>query len=765
MKPGNPPSWGSGAKSAVGTAATRESCVWFTLARGCITETFYPRPDLAHTRCLFLTVTTPDGFFSDERLDTIQTVRMPEPGVPLFEVVNRCRNDRYSITKTVATDPARNVLIQRIRFERISPHDIFRLWVFLAPALGNEAYGNDASIDPAHTALVASRQQFAMALTASCGFVQAGCFYQGPRDLWNRLKNNEPIADFPDHAGDGNVLLAGEVDLRNGDGDLLLALGFAESRHDAIRAASESAASDFEEMAGTYIDGWREYRRHCATFPLSSAAHVYEASVAALKIHQSKEAAAGIVASLGVPWGETEQQILDFRYQLCWTRDAVEIGTALIAMGDADSAKSAWQFLASTQDEDGHWAQNMWLDGRPHWNGIQMDETALPILLADMLRRHYLLPPADAWPSVRRAAAYLVQNGPGTQQDRWENDGGYSPYTLAVEIAALLAAAEFADLVAEASIAAYFRAVADWWNDRIEEWTFIDGHYVRLSSPEKNRSGEIRRMFVKKREHSLSAAALALVRFGLRAAADPRILQTVADLDRHLKSETATGPVWHRYPDDHYGEYDDGRPFDGHGVGRGWPLLGGERAHYEIARGNPDEARRLAAVIEKQANVCGFLPEQVWDSFDIPERGLWSGRPSGSAMPLVWAHAEYVKLLRSLRDNAVFDMPPQPVERYQRNHVTSSYAFWRPEHKICALPQGKLLRVESPKAAKVYWTLDDWKTVECTPTTDSLLGIYYCDLPTSTLPPDACVGFTLWWETDQCWENRAYELCVEERHT
>jgi glucoamylase len=480
-----------------------------------------------------------------------------------------------------------------------------------------------------------------------------------------------------------------------------------------------------------------------------------------LKVHQSKEPPGGIVASLAVPWGETEQQTLDFRYQLCWTRDAVEAAIAFVAVGDGPSAKCCWEFLMSTQREDGHWPQNMWLDGRPHASGIQMDETALPILLADMLRRYELIDPCRAWPTVRSAAAYLVQNGPGTQQDRWEKDGGYSPYTLAVEIAALLAAAEFAELQRENGIAEYLRNVADWWNECVEEWTFLDDHYIRLAAPETNRTGEIRQMIVAKKAHSNSPAALALVRFGLRRPDDPRILKTVEVIDRELKSEPATGPVWHRYPDDRYGEYDNGEAFDGSGIGRGWPLLTGERSHYEIAGGNFDLARQLAGVMEKQTNPCGFIPEQVWDRADLPECDLFSGRPTGSAMPLVWAHAEYLKLLRSLRDGTVFDMPPQPVERYQKTCTISGYCFWRTNHKLISIPRGKTLRVESRRPAHVYWTLDDWKTVHCTSTKDSQLGVQYCDLPTTELPPEAHVGFTFWWSTHRRWENQAYVLTVK----
>ena len=182
------------------------------------------------------------------------------------------------------------------------------------------------------------------------------------------------------------------------------------------------------------------------------------------------------------------------------------------------------------------------------------------------------------------------------------------------------------------------------------------------------------------------------MRFGLRKADDPRIVNTVRVIDHVLKVETPFGQSWHRYNDDGYGEHADGGPFDGTGIGRLWPLLTGERGHYELAAGRPDSAEKMVAAMEGFANESGLIPEQVWDSPDIPEQQLYFGRPSGSAMPLVWAHAEYLKLRRSLEDGSVFDMPTHTVARYvnRRNICTRTYsrsnnraAFW-PRNTRCA---------------------------------------------------------------------------------
>ncbi|HEY5477165.1 MAG TPA: glycoside hydrolase family 15 protein, partial [Tepidiformaceae bacterium] len=407
----------------------------------------------------------------------------------------------------------------------------------------------------------------------------------------------------------------------------------------------------------------------------------------------SKAVPGGFVASLSIPWGNSHGDDDLGGYHLVWPRDLVEIAGGLLAGGDSTAARRAFQYLVVTQEADGNWPQNMWLDGASYWRGTQMDEIAFPILLAEQLRRAEVLGSIDPWPTVRKAASFLVRNGPVTQQDRWEEDPGYSPFTLAVEIAALVVASDFADRAGSHKEATYLRETADLWNANIERWTYasggafaqslaIDGYYVRIA-PEGEDGGlpMVRRLVrLKNRDFALadepagtivSPDALALVRFGLRRADDPRILSTIVAIDAVLKTQTATGPVWHRYVGDGYGEHEDGRPFDGTGVGRGWPLLAGERGHYELAAGNRAAAKALLETMARQTSEGGLLPEQVWDAADIPALELFNGKPAGSAMPLAWAHAEYVKLARSLEAGSVFDTPPQTIQRYLIDKVTS----------------------------------------------------------------------------------------------
>ncbi len=300
----------------------------------------------------------------------------------------------------------------------------------------------------------------------------------------------------------------------------------------------------------------------------------------------------------------------------------------------------------------------------------------------------------------------------------------------------------------------------------------VDGYYVRIA-PVEVKDGVRRLQAVVpvlnvapgETDHPASEVvspdAFALVRFGLRAADDPRIVATAKVVDATLRTDTAHGPVWHRYTGDGYGEHADGAPFDGTGIGRAWPLLTGERGHLALAAGAITEARRMLSTMEQLANVGGMMPEQSWDAPDIPERELFFGRPSGSAMPLVWAHAEYLKLRRSLLDGRVFDMPPQTVQRYLVEKIDSPRILWRFNQQVRVMPAGKFLRIETAAPAVVHWSSDSWASVADLPTTDSGLGIHYADLPTAPVPAGASVEFTFQWPEADRWEGADFRVAIE----
>jgi glucoamylase len=790
--PGIPGRWTSSAKSGVGTSLGPASRVWFTLSHGILNEIYYPRVDIACTRDLGFLVTDGAGFFSEEKRDATHEVTTLAAGVPAYRLTNVCAQKRYRIEKEVVADPQRPVLLQRTRFIPLQgARADYRLYALLALHLGNRGGGNSAWLDDYKGVPVffAERNGIALALACSAGWRQRSVGFVGASDGWQELRRDGSHPGHYSRALNGNVAATGEVALSGGD-EFVLALGFGGTPYEAAHQAAASLLDGFGAARDAYVGEWREWQReHDPVATTRGEAAVVESrartSAMVIRAHEDKTFPGATIASLSIPWGFNKGDDDLGGYHLVWPRDMAETAGALLALGAAEDVRRALCFLRSTQEADGHWPQNMWLDGQPYWNGLQMDETSFPILLADQARREGALDAEDLgsfWPMVRRAVGFLVVNGPVTQQDRWEEDPGYSPFTLAAEVAALLAAADMAELSGARAQAAYLRETADAWNDRVEDWTYVtgtelarrvgvEGYYVRIAPPEEADAASPKDGFVPIKNRPpgqgltpaallVSPDALALVRFGLRAPDDPRIVNTVRVIDALLRVETPSGPAWRRYNEDGYGEHDDGSPFDGTGTGRAWPLLTGERAHYELAAGRRDEAERLRRALESFASEGGLIPEQVWDAPDVPDRELWFGRPAGSAMPLVWAHAEHLKLLRSLRDGSVFDLPPQTVQRYQVNKVRSPHAVWRFNHKCRRLPAGRSLRVELQSPALVRWSADAWRSYGETNTQDSGLGIHFADLPTAPLAEGSQVNFTFLWAEGGRWEGRNYDVTV-----
>jgi len=787
--PGGPARWTSSAKSGVGTALGLGGRVWFTVSHGILNEVYYPRVDQACTRDMGFIVTDGRGFLSEEKRHAQHAIAALADGVPAFRLTNTCGEGRYRVDKEIVADPEREVVLQRVTFTALhGTLSDYSLFALLAPHLGNRGDENTAWIGDfkGTPMLFAERDGTALALACSAPWLKRSAGFVGVSDGWQDLAQHNQMAWCYDRAENGNVALTGQIDLVASNGSFVLALGFGRTFGEAAHRAAASLWDGFDRAASEYSRAWLDWQRTLR--PLQRAAparrDLYQVSTAVLRTHESERFPGGIIASLSIPWGFSKGDDDLGGYHLVWPRDLVESAGGLLAAGACDDAGRVLRYLAVTQEADGHWPQNMWLDGTAYWNGIQMDETGLPILLVDLANREGVLEKdalALLWPMVRRAAEFLVRNGPVTQQDRWEEDPGYSPFTLAVEVAALLCAAELADTY-EPAVAGYLRETADAWNSAIERWTYVtdtelarqvgvDGYYVRIAPPEtadaaspcdgfvpiKNRPIE---QSCEPATHIISPDTLALVRFGLRAAADRRIVNTVTVIDALLKLETPDGPVWHRYNGDGYGEHENGAPFDGSGTGRPWPLLTAERAHYELAAGRPLEAEALRDVLASFASEGGLLPEQIWDAADIPERELFFAKPSGSAMPLVWAHAEYVKLCRSLADGRVFDTPPQPVRRYQVEHRESPHAVWRFNHKCQTIPAGKMLRIEVLEPALVHWSADDWHTVLDSETRNTGLGLHVVDLPTDQLPAGARVLFTFRWPLADTWEGVDFAVTV-----
>ncbi len=255
---------------------------------------------------------------------------------------------------------------------------------------------------------------------------------------------------------------------------------------------------------------------------------------------------------------------------------------------------------------------------------------------------------------------------------------------------------------------------------------------------------------------------LELVRYGIRAADDPIIVNTVKVIDAVLKVETDAGPSWHRYNHDGYGQKEDGGAFTGFGRGRAWPLLTGERGHYELAAGR--SAEPYIRAMEQFASPTGLLPEQVWDEADKPEAFMFRGKPTGSAMPLIWAHAEYIKLLRSVGDGTVYDSIPHVSQRYLTNRgKREPMEVWKPDRPLRFMPKGSILRIHGNERFRLRWSNDNWHSQHDIESTANALQIDFVDLPaavSSNDSKDASVCFTFFWLNSDRWEGRDYEVKV-----
>lgn len=778
--PGSSPRWTSTAKSGIGTALWNSSLVWFTLSHGILNEVYFPSVDVACIRDIGLIVTDGVALFSEEKRDAVSTVTSDADGVPAYRLVNRCRRGRYEIHKRVVSDPRRNVLLQHIRFVPLGPDAAsYRLYLLLAPHIGNSGSDNYAWVGEYRGVpmLFACRADITLALACSAPWKSASVGFVGASDGWQDLHRHKRLTWGFDQADNGNVALTGEIDADAARDGVVVAVGFGASVEEAGLRVQQSFLDGFETAHHIYVTGWEQLQ--ASLVPLDRLAprpgDLYRTSVAMLRMHEDKRFPGGMVPSLSIPWGFEKGSTNLGDYHVVWPRDLALAGGALVAAGARAEALRVLHYLFATQEADGHWAQSMTIDGRPLWNSPQMDEPALAILYVDLLMREGLLDGGDdvdrLWPMVRRAAGFIVRSGPVLQGDRTDRDPGFSPYTLAAEVAALLVAADLAERHHEPEVARYLRETADIWNEGTDIWTWVtgtdlarwvgvEGYYVRFAQAAERpfstpRPGLDAARARGRAEEAVTPDALALVRFGLRAADDPRILDTLRVIDDVLKVDTPYGASWHRCSDDRYGEHDDGSAFDGSGVGRAWPLLTGERAHYELAAGRPDAAEALMTAMEAFAP-HGLIPEQVWDADDVSDSGLAFGRPTGSAMPLAWAHAEYIKLRRSLHEGRVFDMPSQTVERYQHRKVRDGRVAWRFNLTLSRIPSGHPIRIETLAPAEVHSSVDGWNTRRISSTTDTGLGIHWVDLP--ALEGQQVMEFTFFWPAAERWEERRFSI-------
>jgi glucoamylase len=801
--PGAEPFWTRADKDGIGTAMSWSSPLWYTMAGGVITEIYFPDVDTPQVRDLQFLVTDGATFFHDPKVDYQHQCEPMHRETLGYRITNTAIGQPYKIIHEVISESAASTLLIRTRLE--GDADLLpklRVFALLAPHIEGAGGNNSGFVAATRMGgvLTAHRGDTWLAMGADCGFRGTGCGYVGVNDGWQDIIANRrlPVWNY-DCVFDGNIALTGELDL-NGRTAFTLAVAFSEGDDEtpnaALTALFEGLSLPFEAPAGSYshlsefLLGWQTKRTGLfkpspkATFDNGS---LFDMSCNVLLAHEDKRFNGALVASMSIPWGEANGDS-DGGYHLVWPRDMSQSASALLAAGETDLPLRGLLFLAATQKPDGSWNQNFFISGKGHWFGTQLDEYSFAILLAHRLRAAKALQDFDPRAMVLGAAGAVIARGPASPQERWEENEGYSPSTLAANIAALVCAADFArQNPQDQETADFLLQYADFLESHLEQWLVttkgdllpgVPRHYIRLlptsdpAAPEQ--SPDEATIYLRNLPGSndfparniVDGGFLELVRYGIRAPGDPIIEDTLKVVDATIKDDLPGGPCWRRYNHDGYGQREDGGPFLYAGVGRPWPLLTGERAHYEFAAGR--DASVYVKAMEAFAGIGCLLPEQLWDAPDLKTGtiDLRYGGPTGSAVPLAWAHAEYIKLVRSISDAQLLGLPPDRAvfdrvdivaDRYLKPHAASMLEIWNWNRQIPAIPKNKTLRIQSTSNFRLHWSPDGWATVQDTNATATAVSIFYADI-TAGEHPSGPLKFTFYWPDAARWEGRDYEV-------
>ena len=528
------------------------------------------------------------------------------------------------------------------------------MYALLAPHLlrgGAEQLGHGFASSRVARLFHVAREDVHLSFGCEPDFTRRSVGYVGASDGWRDLVDNFRM-DWEFRAAErGNIALTAELDSSREEWTLGIALG--RSAQSSATKLLQSLVDPFEQHREGYVRQWRRAEigeQYDFSAHTGDEGGMYRLSRCVLLAHEDKLFQGALIASLSIPWGEIRGDDEIGGYHLVWTRDLVQSATALLATGQSATPLRALIWLACIQKADGDFPQNSWIDGRAYWSGVQLDEIASPILLAWRLQREDRLPTFDPWHMIAKASRYLLLQGPVTGQERWEEQSGYSPSTLAVVIAALVCARGICppawrgwrqrSSYSHTPIGSRPTSKTGRSTSRGELVPGKPRHYVRITPSDPKSIDphpdvdtlEIQLANGAGRHPARNVVGgdfLHLVRLGIRDADDPLVLDSLEVIDRVLRRELPQGPCWRRYNHDAYGQKDDGSAFDGTGVGRSWPILTGERGHYELAAGRDPLAYINA--LERMANSGGMLTEQLWDDDDSPGGSFRRGDPIGSA--------------------------------------------------------------------------------------------------------------------------------------
>jgi glucoamylase len=707
--PGQDAQWLSAGKQAIGTSANPESKVWFTLANGVLTEVMYPNVQTANVQMLqFVVVNPKTKKVETEWDDANHEIKALRPDSLSFQQINTAKSGAWKITKTYTTDPKRASVLVNVTFT--TKNNALNLYAFFDPSMGNRGMGNDGRVvlDALTGANDLSKDGPAAALRFSSPIDEATSGFSGTSDGIEQLRANGEISTQYQRAEDGNIVQMARM-VR--PGNFTAVLSFANNYKSAIEVARASLWEGFSSVSAGYDRGWSEIAK---TLPKVDPKYQRQFNMAAIvvKALEDKTTRGGNVASLSVPWGGGGNgNTGGTGYRMIWSRDLYHVFTAYLAIGDKAAAERALDFLFKIQQkEDGSFPQNSSLNGKEGWGSLQMDEVGYPLIMAWQIGK---FDKETYEKHVKKAADFIVAKGPFSPQERWEERPGYSPSTIAAQIAGLVCAADIAKRNGDNASSETYLKTADTWAENVERWTattkgkYGDGnYYLRISEkgePDGNHKIELNNNAGTFYEHEIvDAGFLELVRLGIKPADDPLIVKSLKVIDELIKIETPSGPAFYRYNHDGYGEMDDGRKwnFDGKytGKGRPWPLLSGERGQYELALHNEYVAalrqprtcpngrpcpppkpsiEYLVAVRTRLNHILAFaseslmLPEQIWDKKTAPPNAdrrfmpdLKFGKGTGSATPLAWSMGQFIRLATNLKAGRNLDTPQIVYDRY-----------------------------------------------------------------------------------------------------
>jgi glucoamylase len=476
-------------KSMVGTAVnSASSSIYFTGCQGNVSEVYYPTVDtLATANMEFLVGDTAKTFVDEEKRQSWIVIQ-PDPKSMRWRATTTNPGHNWRITKMIFADPSNSTLIQQTTFRALNGKTVgdFNLYLLYKPYLKNAAADNNDStvVSGGNTYLVASSSdsteysafRASLGWTVDNGITMVSSGYYGVNDGWQDLLGGNPpgytMRWAYNSAANGNV---GQMGWLNTAGNsatsitFVVSVGFGSTEANAITAANNTLGENIATQQTSYDDAWHEYTGGLST-QNGTADNQYYLSAMTLKTMQDKSSGA-MIAGIGTPWGPSEGDNDAGGYHLVWSRDMYKFANALITAGDIASATSAvnWLFNVDMDQSTGRFPQNAYVTGKPNWNATQMDEQAMPIILAYRLGSSVY---NSLWPKIKLTASYIYSNGPWTQEERWEENSGYSPSTIAAEIAGLVDAAQVALANNDTVDAANWLTAADFWQQNVAAWTY-----------------------------------------------------------------------------------------------------------------------------------------------------------------------------------------------------------------------------------------------------------------------------------------------------